>query len=614
MSLEHLYQKRSRLIFAIFGLFFIAIFAQMLRLHIFPSHEGVLDRIAQQYEDTVKLPPFRGKILDRGGDPLAVGIRLPTVYVNPKVFSPTRKQIKKLSRHLRVPAKKILKISRKKSHFAYVARKINVASAKKVKALGIKGLHILNEPARSYPSGSLAAPLIGLVGTDNQGLAGLESLYEKELAGSPNLATPTKDAKGRLLFLNTTDIKNVHTGSSLVLTIDRAIQQIAEDALTKGVERAGAKSGFVIIADPHTGKLLAVANSPKAPTHRRQRYRGELFRNKAFSDRFEPGSIVKPFVIAQGLETNTIAKDAFFFCENGKYKVGKSTIRDTKKAKWLGLEGILVKSSNICAYKAAQMIGKENLHNGFKKFGFANNATTAKVRGAAPGRISKASSWRDIRFANIAFGQGFLVSGLEVVTAWNVLANGGRYIEPTFVDRIETNSGQILWQSEPKHKTIISTSTAEFVAKLTLAVVEKSAASNAKSAQYRVAGKSGTTQKANKNGKGYTKDKRIAGFAGFAPYYDPAITVYVSIDEPSQKPYYGNLWAAPVFKEVVEGTLKYLNVPSERKLLKERALKELVASSKKNERLASINKAIGVDEHSIENNTGQAGSPNQDSN
>ncbi len=596
MSLEHLYQKRSKVVFAIFCFGFAGIFAQMVRLHVFPSHEGVLDRIARQYEDTVKLPPFRGQILDRGGDPLAVGIRLPTVYVNPKVFSPTREEIKKLSAHLRVPSKKILTISRKKSHFAYVARKISAASAKKVKALKIKGLHILNEPARSYPSGSLAAPLIGLVGTDNQGLAGLESLYEKELAGSPNMATPTKDAKGRLLFLNTTDIKNVHTGSSIVLTIDRAIQQIAEEALAKGVERAGAKSGFAIVADPHTGKLLAVANSPTPPTHRRQRYRGELFRNKAFSDRFEPGSIVKPFLIAQGLETGNLKEDDFFFCENGKFKVGRHTIRDTKKAEWLGLEGILVKSSNICAFKAAQMLGKKELYDGYKKFGFGNPETTAGIRGAAPGRISNPDGWRDIRFANISFGQGFLVSGLEVITAWNVLANGGRYIEPSFVDRIETNSGQVLWQAEPKHSTILSADTTRFVANAALAVVEKSAASNAKSKHYRVAGKSGTTQKANEDGRGYSKDKRIAGFAGFAPFYDPAISVYVSIDEPSQKPYYGNLWAAPVFKEVVEATLKYLNVPSEKKLLKEKALKELAAGAAKNERLASKEKNDGADE------------------
>jgi cell division protein FtsI (penicillin-binding protein 3) len=586
MSSEHLFQKRSKLIFlGLFG-FFAVMFAQMIRLHIFPSHEGVLDRIARQYEDTVKLPPFRGKILDRGGDALAVGVRLPTVYVNPKVFSPTKEQIQKLSKILNVKGRKLLKISRKESHFAYVARKISSSAAKKVRALKIKGVHILNEPARSYPSGTLAAPLVGLVGMDNQGLAGLENLYEKELAGSPNLATPTKDAKGRLLFLNTTDIKNTNTGSSLVLTIDRAIQQIAEEALAKGIEKAGAKSGFVVVADPHTGKLLAVANSPGPAAHRRQRYRGELFRNKAFTDRFEPGSIVKPFVVAQGLESKSFAKDAVFFCENGKFKVGRNTIHDTKKAAWLNLESLLVKSSNICAYKAAQMIGQKGLHSGLKKFGFADAATTANVRGSAPGRISDSKSWKDIRFANISFGQGFLVSGLEIITAWNALANGGRYIEPTLVDRIETNAGQVLWQARPNHKTIISADTAKFVASATLAVVEKSAASRAKSKLYRVAGKSGTTQKANENGRGYSKDKRIASFAGYAPFYDPAITVYVNIDEPSQKPYYGNLWAAPVFKEVVESTLKYLNVPSEKRLLKERALEELAGKPSQNQRLA----------------------------
>ncbi|MBP6218149.1 MAG: penicillin-binding protein 2 [Oligoflexales bacterium] len=517
----------------------------------------------QQYQSSFKLSPYRGTLYDHRKIPLAITVQTASIAVNPKIFSPNAAQLKALSELLSIPKAKIQALSLRSNYFSWLKRKIPFEVNSKVQALQINGLHHMIEPARYYPQGASAAPLIGAVGLDNKGLFGIEKRYDKDLSGESSEILRFKDARGKLILLNSSAAAPQKGGHNIVLTIDSVIQDIAEETLSKWVQKSEAKSGFVIIADPHTGKISGLANYPSFDPNDVKNLNIEHTNNLAISNLFEPGSVTKPFVISAALENKLIGESEIFNCEkNGIYQVDeKSSIRDDHKKEFANTAEVLIYSSNICTYKIAQRLGKQGLFNTLKTFGFASGSPLLNLTGEQNGRIDSWNTWKPIRFANIAFGQGMLVTGIEMVQAYSVFANGGNLVTPYLIERIENSDGETLFRANPETKRkVLSTQTAQIMRNILKRVVIEGTGSLAATKLFSTAGKTGTSEKVDPETRKYSSTKRIASFAGFAPVQDPHLVIYIVIDEPQKKPYYGGVWAAPAFSEIAELCLKYLNV------------------------------------------------------
>lgn len=545
------------------ALCFAAIAVRAVHLHLFPTYRESLDKIADnQYQREIELAPYRGTIFDRRGEPLAISIRRPSLAINPRAFNPNAEEVRRLSSILKLPERKVRRLADRRNHFAWLSRQLDHRVADEALGLGLAGLFPIREPARFYPAGGAASHLLGFVGLENTGLGGLERQFDKDLRGQALKILAAKDARGNFIFDEALSAAPLKTGHGLTLTIDRVIQEIAEDELEAGVKRAKAKKGYAIVSDPHTGKILAIANYPGFDPNHARKTEVSLMRNHALLDVFEPGSVTKPFIIAAALEAKVTTMGEDHDCEKGVLKIGKDRIHDTHPADHLTTEQTIVRSSNICTYKIAQRLGKQKTREALTRFGFAGEARLG-FPGESIGRIAPYENWKPIRFANVAFGHGFLITGLELVQAMGAIANGGNLMRPSLVDRLVSEDGLVV--SSTPIQTLgraAKPETARILRNALSLVVtdEHGTATKAATKNYTTAGKTGTAQKVDPGIKGYAKDKYIVSFVGFAPVGDPHLVIYVYVDEPREKPYYGGVWAAPVFSAIAERSLKYLNV------------------------------------------------------
>ena len=536
-------------------------------LQIFPLSPTFLEKIAtQQYRSLIPISPFRGTIYDRRRIPLAISIRTPSIVINPRQFKPDKFQLTKLSGMVGIPPKDIqdLILRRKEKYFVWLRRKVSNQVAEQVTEAGLTGVHVVIEPARYYPKGSSAAHLLGYVGTDNIGLLGLELAYDEKLRADTSALFGLKDARGKRILMDSKKVFANELGDNLVLTLDHAIQEIAQEALEIGVHKANAKQGFVIVSEVNSGKILAIANYPSFNPNNPRGIEIDRTQNLALGLRFEPGSVLKPFVVALALDQGLVDPGELLNCEpSGRFQVGpKQYIHDEHPKGELTMEQVLIHSSNICTFKIAQRLGKESLYHGLKKFGFALKNPRLNLPGEGVGYIAPWQRWKPIRFANISFGQGMLVTGLEVVQGMSVIANGGLFINPYLVEALETAKGKVIERVKPtRGAQIISQEAAKQMIKILTDVVVRGTGSRAKGRLYTSAGKTGTAEKIDPLTKAYSGTKRIASFAGFAPAQAPHLAAYVVIDEPGNRPFYGGLWAAPVFAQIMERALKYLNIP-----------------------------------------------------
>lgn len=533
-------------------------------LHLFPSQKSSLEQIADnQYQRIIELSPYRGAIFDRRGEPMAISIRKSSVAVNPRLFNATSPGAHSVARILKIPFQKIRQLSTKKSYFSWLGRRIDHRQAEEIAALSLPGINIINEPSRFYPTGESAAHLIGFIGSDNSGLGGLERQFDQDLKGQAFRVVATKDAKGQFILKETLGAAPEKSGNNLHLSIDRVIQEIAESELEQGIKNAKAKKGFVIVSDPHTGKILAVANYPAFDPNYPKAISMKDAKNGAFIDIFEPGSVTKPFVIAAAIDSKKTTPHEIHDCEKGTLKVGRERIHDAHPADKLSTEDTIVRSSNICTYKIAQKIGKERTYGILTDFGFSSKDQTLGFPGQNFGRITNSASWKAIRFANVAFGQGFMVTGLEMVQAMGAIANGGKLMKPMLVEKIASSEGMVVTNGTPTMvRQVVSPNTARTL-RLILEKVVTDPHGTGKAAateSFTTAGKTGTAQKVDPGIRGYSKEKFIASFVGFSPVNDPHIVVYVQVDEPGIKPYYGGKWAGPIFSAITDRTLRYLNV------------------------------------------------------
>ena len=557
--------KRISLILKLFLFSFGVFFLRSVWLTLLNPSQDKLNQIRKsQYHQNSNSMSYRGTLFDHRRVPLAISIKAPSLALNPRIFSPSKQQRKKLSKLLHIPEKKIKTLSKKKSYFSWLKRKVSYETAEKVKSLKVKGLYTLLEPSRFYPGQNSAAQLIGLVGTDNIGLLGLEKTLNTELSGTEEKILKLKDARGKSILTNSSLIAPQKPGNHVYLTLDHVIQGITEEALDKKFKESEALSAFAIVADPHTGRILAMASRPSFNPNETENLVLANTKNLASNTSFEPGSVIKPLVIAAALEEGKTSLYELNDCESsGRYRVSrKAFIHDEHpKQHPMTTSDVVVHSSNICTYKIAKKLGKDNLYKTLKKFGIGKELEQINLPGTRKGSIASYESWREIRFANISFGQGLLTTGLEMIRAYSVFANGGFLIEPYLIERVESAEGEVL-RGPPgaKETAILSEETVKQMKQTLTRVVTEGTARKAKLENFSSAGKTGTSEKIDPETKSYSADKRLASFIGFAPSSNPHLVAYILIDEPKKKPYYGGVWAAPVFKDIMDKSLKYLNI------------------------------------------------------
>lgn len=511
------------------------------------------------YIGTTKLPPTRGTIYDREGHELALSIEVGSIYCHPNRIKEKVKTARHLSGILKEKQGTILKLLKSQSSFAWIKRKIDPDRAAEVKALDLDGVGVINETRRYYPGREIAAHLIGFVGADNQGLEGLEKRYDRLLRGPQYSLIHMRDALGRPFSISR-PITSGHRMHDLILTIDKDIQYKAQQVLESAVKKTKAKSGHCLVLDPETGEILAIAVVPEFNPNIFSRYRPAQWRNRIITDCFEPGSTLKAFLLAACLDEYVVTANTSFDCEQGKYKIGRHVIRDTHKHGALSVSDIIVHSSNIGAIKIGQKLGYEMFYEYLKNFGFASK-TGIDLLGERKGFIRTPKQARPIDQANLFFGQGMTATSLQIAVAMAAIANGGKLMRPYVVKAVMNESGGVAKETRPKVvRRVISYQTARRVAGILEGVVdEEGTGPKAAISGFRVAGKTGTSQKVDPKSKQYSRTKYVATFAGFVPVDHPRLVILVAIDEPRGIPY-GGVVAAPVFSEVGLWSLNHLQV------------------------------------------------------
>jgi cell division protein FtsI (penicillin-binding protein 3) len=552
---------KIRIIFLSCLLFFcfVLITGRMFQLQVLKK-EQLYKLAAQQQHVQIPLVPKRGTIYDSKGNELAVSIEVDSVYADARKVVDVEKTAHELAQVLQIDRKELKQ--RLKSHrpFEWIQRKISSKEAERIKALQLPGIFFLKENRRFYPNSQLAANLIGFVGLDSKGLEGIEFQYDALLNGENRVWAATRDALGREIAMGKVPFEKEDHYRNIVLTIDKPIQHITEAELDRGVEKWGARGGMAIAMDPFSGKVLAMASYPSFNPNQFIQYRSKSWRNGTVSDVFEPGSLFKVFLAAAALEERVVRPSDSFFCENGSYTVYDRTIHDTFKHGWLTFQQIIKLSSNIGASKVGEKMGKERFYRYISAFGFGEK-TGINLPGEGRGILRHPRYWPPVALDTISFGQGISVTGIQLVTALSAIANGGFLMRPYVVEKITSEKGEIVQSFQPEIiRKVVSGETAKKVTMLLQATTEKGGTGEgAVPAGYEVAGKTGTAQKVDSLLGGYSENRYISGFMGFAPAEDPKLALLVVIDEP-QGGNYGGVVAAPIFKAIVEKVLPCLQV------------------------------------------------------
>ncbi len=527
---------------------------------------------AQRLRDTI-IPARRGAILDRDGGQLARTVDARTIYAVPREVKDATGTAAALAGVLGGDPGEYLKRLRRDSNFVYMARKADLDRASAVEALGIKGIEFVQDSRRTYPSGNLACQVLGFVGVDDGGLAGIEHYYDGLLSGTPGRVMAERDRFGRVLPGGVTDSVKPIPGKSITLTIDKDIQYEAQVALSEAVSKFKAKSGSVLVMDPRTGEIYAMASWPYFDPNRFSQARQASLRNRVISDAYEPGSTIKSFTAAAVIDLG-LHKPESMFDLPPTLKVGDRTVHESHPrgaVRW-SLTDIVTKSSNIGAVRLGLELGKKRIYDYFARFGLTEK-TGVDYPGEAKGWLPPPSRWSQSSIGNVPFGQGISMTVLQLGRAYCALANGGRLVTPHF---LRSESGAATEPAWPSHE-VVPPATAATMRTMLAAVVSDGTGSSARVSGYQVAGKTGTAQKARVGGVGYVEGAYVASFAGFLPASDPRVMIIVTIDQPT-KGFYGGTVAAPTFSRLARFTVGHLGIPPARVRRKTGALGNGAAS------------------------------------
>ncbi len=549
------YPTRVGLIFFIF-LFCIILFCVKLSLIQVFRADYLAEKADKQHNHIVELEPVRGTIYDRHMRSLALNVPAYSLFANPRAMTAVQKNraaqavVAVAGGSLSVYAERMAK----EKSFVWLARKLSAEQYEALKAQKIPGLGFVKESRRFYPNGSLAAHVIGFANIDNAGLQGVELEYDRYLRGAKGMAQFLRDARMRDLMIEK-DFIAPKDGDSIVLTIDETIQFIAEQALRRSFEKYHAASASVIVLDPKTGEVLAFANCPTFRPDAPEASPAENRTNRAVAFVYEPGSVFKIVAASAGLEEGAFKEEDIIFCENGKYRVGNHILNDHEPLGNLTFRQVVEHSSNIGVTKIAEKLGPAKVYEYARRFRFGMKTGIGMV-GEVGGLLKPPAQWSKTSIGAIPIGQEVTVTPIQLVAAIAAIANNGLYMKPYYVKAIKDAHGNTRTQFQPQPQgQVIHPDIARRLQSILQGVVDEGTAMAAKMKDITAGGKTGTAQKV-VNGV-YSHSKFVASFIGFAPVEDPQLAIVVTVDTPHPI-YYGGLVVAPVFKEIVEDSLRYM--------------------------------------------------------
>ena len=538
---------RSRFVVALVGLGFLVLVGRAVYIQIigtdFYQQQG-----EKRYGHVIEMPANRGRILDRSGMVLATSVPVPSVWAIPKDFAADVSQRKALARLLEMKPLELEQRLEGGRNFAWLKRQVDAERWSAVQALGIKGVHQVGEYRRKYPEGESAAHIVGLTNIEERGQEGIELAFQEALQGRDGSRAVVKDRLGRVIEDRGEQIDPVD-GRDIQLSIDSKVQFFAYQRVRDAVAEHNAKAGSVVVLDVLTGEVLALANYPSYDPGDRRKLSGEQLRNRALTDTFEPGSTMKPLVAGWALETRRVKSDTVINTAPGSLVVGPLVVKDAHPYQSLTVEQVIQKSSNVGAARLAMQMPARELWELFSTIGYGQKPQI-DFPGAVTGRLKPYKTWKPVEQATMAYGYGLSASLLQMARAYTCLARpGGDVIPVTLLKRDAPVAGV---------KVYSPATAAEIRRMLQLAAGPGGTAPLAQTQGYSVGGKSGTAHK--QEGKGYAANKYRSWFVGMAPIGNPRIVVAVMVDEPSKGVYYGGAVAAPVFSQVVQQTLRLMNV------------------------------------------------------
>lgn len=560
--------KRLMLVVAVLLVSTLGLVGRLGHLQLF-SHREYQQQAQAEHLSSLNLVPRRGAILDRNGYPLAASVDAYDVLVDSQVWDdPVKAQqwAEALADVIDRPTQDILDdLADSATREVFVGRGLDYQSSVQVRSLDVQGVRLVRSSRRVYPEGNLAAPLLGFLGRDNVGLTGLEADYNGVLAGASGSQQYDQDALGHRIPSSGGTLVEPQPGADLVLTIDRFIQRLAEKELDATIEKHKAVGGTIIVMDPRTGAILAMASRPSfdlTALDLSDESQADLHRNRALTDLYEPGSVFKVITMAAALDTGKVTPDSVYEDTGVAHVSGWSIVN------WdYGAHGvqtttqILVKSLNTGAVWLAQELGPELFYEYVFRFGFGEPTGTG-LSGEAPGQVRTPADpeWSEVDMATNSFGQGINVTPLQLITAISAIANDGKLMKPYFVEEIHRGDEHQI--TEPQVvRQVITPQTAETLTQMMNRVVDGITQMYAISVPgYQVAGKTGTASISVPGG--YKEDSYIASFIGFVPSDDPVLAMLIRIDEPEGVPW-GSAVCAPVFARMAEAILPYLKVPPE---------------------------------------------------
>ncbi|HEY7862294.1 MAG TPA: penicillin-binding protein [Thermoanaerobaculia bacterium] len=519
-------------------------------------------RAESQQSRRVEVSARRGSVYDRQGRELAVSVEVSSVYAIPDDVKDRRRTARLLGKVLGEDAPGIETRLLPTRPFAWVARKIDPETARRVASLELPGIHLVPETKRFYPKGELASALLGYVGTDDRGLDGLEHRWDKVVRGTPGEIVALTDARRSRYGEESAEGRAPREGASLVLTLDSGLQYATQRELEAALRETGARSGVALLMDPRSGDVLAMASAPAFDPNDFARYPAEARRNRAIADAYEPGSTFKIVTGAIALDNGLVDPEEWIDTGNGVIQIGRTVIRESEDKDYgtLNLAGVFERSSNVGIIRVGLRVGPERLYHGATAMGIGR-PTGVDLPGESPGIFRPLDRWTRLSTASISMGQEVAVTPLQLARLTAAVANGGMLVTPRVVDRILHPDGRVEENPAPEPTRLLTSETAERLREILTGVVERGTGKLAAIPGFQVAGKTGTAQKAGAGG--YLSGRYVPNFVGFAPAEDPRIVAVVVLEEPRGARYHAAEVACPVFARIVSQSLGILRVAPE---------------------------------------------------
>jgi cell division protein FtsI (penicillin-binding protein 3) len=552
-------RHRVSIVVLLLVLWMLAIGGRLVHLQV-GQHEILSERARRQQQQSAKTNALRGLILDRNGHELARSLDVDSFVAEPtdEKFD-ARETAKKFAAVLGLDESPLLarleEARKSKRKFVWLARQVDAEQATRIHDLKLAGVRAVKEPKRYYPNGALAAHVLGYVGTDDEGLAGIELYQNAALGGEAGKTVFDKDARHKAF--NSFEVE-AQPGQSIVLTIDQNIQYQAEQAVAAAMEQTRAKSGTALVLDPRTGEILALVNAPTFDPNGARKISQEVRTNQALQNIYEPGSTFKIVAYSAAIEEKLARPTDTIDCQMGSINLLGRTIRDTHAYGTLTVTEALAKSSNVAAIKLGLRVGKERMYDYMKRFGFGER-TGIELKGETRGLVRKPENWHPSSMGSVAIGQEIGVTPIQMAAAFATIANDGVRVAPHLVREVRDANGQAIQRTTPEMHRVLSAETARTLRPMLESVTLSGTAKLAQLDGYSAAGKTGTAQKIDPTTRAYSKTKYVASFAGFAPIDNPAVVIIVVLDEPVGS-YYGGTVAAPVFRAIAESVLPYLGI------------------------------------------------------